>query len=386
MQARYTDQRVAVDLTPQPPPLRGEGEFGAPVGEWEIVVTAGAEAPAVRPSTAGAAAPSAQDAQLAIGLDIEGILELFEAWMRLDVGDGRASPLTLASYRCDVKQHLQWLAGHGLTPAAATTFTLKDFRAHLVESYQVSSVGRKLASVRRFYQMAHSHGMLPANPSFGLKSPADQTAQSERIKYLPLMTLKALFAATETARDPAAQVRDKAIVALMAIHGLRVCEVSRLDVGDVDLEAGEAGELAVLGKGRKRRKVLLTDETRVAVEKWLAVRRLVRTSPPAPSPMRGGGETAEALFLALSGPAERIGMRGLRTMVDGYLRKIGAKKPGVSCHALRHTYATQSLAAGASLLAISGSMGHSSVTTTQVYAQIVDKARNNPAKFLVGLL
>jgi site-specific recombinase XerD len=247
-------------------------------------------------------------------------------------------------------------------------------------------VGRKLASVRRFYQMAHSHGMLPANPSFGLKSPADQTAQSERIKYLPLMTLKALFAATETARDPAAQVRDKAIVALMAIHGLRVCEVSRLDVGDVDLEAGEAGELAVLGKGRKRRKVLLTDETRVAVEKWLAVRRLVRTSPPAPSPMRGGGETAEALFLALSGPAERIGMRGLRTMVDGYLRKIGAKKPGVSCHALRHTYATQSLAAGASLLAISGSMGHSSVTTTQVYAQIVDKARNNPAKFLVGLL
>jgi len=73
-------------------------------------------------------------------------------------------------------------------------------------------------------------------------------------------------------------------------------------------------------------------------------------------------------------------------MVNHYLEVVGAKKPGVSCHALRHSYATLSLAAGASLLAISGSLGHSSVTTTQVYAKIVDKARNNPAKLLGGLL
>ena len=367
-----------------------DGAAVAEVGAWEVVVSAGLEAPAVRESEGDR--PVAPTANVpAIGLDIDGILELFDGWMRLDVGDGAPSPLTLASYRGDVKQHLLWLAERGLTPAAVTTFTLKDFRAHLVGLHQVSTVGRKLASIRRFYQMAHSHGMLPTNPSYGLKSPKDKTAHSERVKYLTLMNLKALFAATETARDPAQQIRDKAILALMAIHGLRVCEVSRLDVSDVDLEAGEAGELVVLGKGAKRRKVLLTEDTRVCVEKWLAVRRLMK---PASVPGAGTVDrrsplqesATEALFLALSGPAERIGTRGLRSMTDHYLAKIGAKKAGVSCHALRHTYATQSLAAGASLLAISGSMGHSSVTTTQVYAQIVDKARNNPAKFLVGVL
>jgi len=83
---------------------------------------------------------------------------------------------------------------------------------------------------------------------------------------------------------------------------------------------------------------------------------------------------------------QRVGRRGIRGMVDGYLEKIGVKRDGVSCHSLRHTFGTQALAAGASLLAISQAMGHASVTTTQVYVKIVDKARNNPAKFLVGVL
>jgi site-specific recombinase XerD len=345
----------------------------APSSEWEVVVSAGAEAPTRTQEAGSRGQESEQVALEPVRLDIEGILELFDGWMKLDVGDGRASPLTLISYRSDMKQHLLWLVEQGLTPAQVTTYGLKAYRSHLVEQYKVSSVGRKLASIRRFYQMAHAHGFLPANVSYGLKSPVDKTEQSERIAYLTLVSLKALFAATETAREPAAQIRDKCILALMAIHGLRVCEVSRLDLADVDLEAGEEGTLAALGKGDKRRGVLLTDETRLTVEKWLAVRRLMHADSPA-------------LFLALSGPPERISTRGLRAMVDGYLVKIGAKKAGVSCHALRHTFATQSLAAGASLLAISGAMGHSSVTTTQVYAKIVDKARNNPAKFLVGLL
>jgi site-specific recombinase XerD len=326
----------------------------ADISTWDVVVSAGAEAPAV-------------------SLDIEAVLRAFDDWMRLDVADGRGSPLTLAAYRGDVKQHLTWLQKQAMMPTGANSFTMKEYRSFLIEQYQVSTVGRKLASVRRFYQMAQAHGLIPTNPTHGLKSPADKTAQCEKVKYLTLIALRDLLAATETARDQAAQIRDKCIVALMAIHGLRVCEVSRLDVEDVDLGAEEAGTLAVLGKGEKRRTVLLVDDTRVCIEKWLAVRQLMHAE-------------SAALFLALVGPAERMSTRGLRCMVDGYLKKIGAKRPGVSCHALRHTYATQSLAAGASLLAISGSLGHSSVTTTQVYAQIVEKGRSNPAKFLIGVL
>lgn len=335
----------------------------------EVVVCAGAEAPAMtadrRPQTAGA------------GLDVEGILALFEEWMRLDVGDGAASPATLSAYRGDVRQHLAWLAEQGLQPAGASKDALKGYRAWLVESYQVSTAGRKLASVRRFYEMAFMHGMIPANPAHGLKSPKDKTEQAERVKFLTLTAMQRLFEATGTARTPALRLRDKAILALMAIHGCRVCEVARLDVGDVDLQAGEAGTVTVLGKGNKKRAILLVDDSRLAIEMWIAARRLLRP-------------TSTALFVSLhwagSPHGERVSTRGLREMVDGYLTKIGAKREGVSCHALRHSYATQSLAAGASLLAISQTMGHASVTTTQVYAKIVDKARHNPAKFLVGVM
>ena len=73
-------------------------------------------------------------------------------------------------------------------------------------------------------------------------------------------------------------------------------------------------------------------------------------------------------------------------MVDWYLKKLSLKRPLVSCHALRHSFATLARAAGAKLGAISKALGHASVTTTQIYADIVDKQRENPANFLVGLL
>ena len=377
MQTRFSRRQQDVDV------IEGVEFMAVPdreagIGQWEVVVSAGAEAPAIRSQGAGDR-DREQRALTPAGMDIEAILGLFGEWMRLEVGDGKASSATLRAYSSDVRQHLEWLLGQGLTAAQVSQMTMKEWRAHLVASYQVSTAGRKLASVRRFYQMAHAYGMLPANPAYGLKSPRDKTDASERVKFLTLTALQALLEATATARTTAQQVRDRTIIVLMAIHGLRVAEVERLDLGDVDLEAGEAGTLAVVGKGDKRRTILLTDETRLEVEKWLAVRRLIKSD-------------SLALFVGLhwGGPVDelyqRVGRRGIRGMVDGYLEKIGAKRDGVSCHSLRHTFGTQALAAGASLLAISQAMGHASVTTTQVYVKIVDKARNNPAKFLVGVL
>jgi Site-specific recombinase XerD len=223
--------------------------------------------------------------------------------------------------------------------------------------------------------MARARGAMGHDPAVGLNAPPDKTERHEKVKYLGFDTVRRLLAQPNP--NDAKGIRDRAVMALMAVHGLRVVEVHRLDVGDVDLEAGEAGTLHVFGKGDKHRTILLTDETRLLIERWLAARKLMR-------------HDGAALFLSMhwSNGAEtgRISTRGLREMVDGYLVEIGAKKEGVSCHSLRHSYATLSLAAGAPLLAISGSLGHASVTTTQVYAKIVDKAKNNPAKLLGGLL
>lgn len=307
---------------------------------------------------------------------VEEMLEAFQRWMRLDVADGCASPETLRAYFCDVRQHLEWLVGLGLRPAEAGEDELKEFRAHLVERYAVSTVGRKLASVRRFYGMAVARGALGQNPAAGLKAPRDRTAREERVKYLTMEAVRRVLGLPNLATPKG--LRDKAALVLMSLHGLRVIEVHRLDLGEMELEVGEAGTLRVLGKGDKWRTVLLTEETREVLRMWLAARALMRSGSAAVFLTMHWGNRGE--------PGERISTRGIRGMVDGYLRAAGVKRAGISCHSLRHSFATLSLAAGGNLLAISGALGHSSVTTTQVYAKIVDKARHNPAKLLVGLL
>ena len=303
----------------------------------------------------------------------------FHGWMKLDVAEGAASPLTIRAYANDVRQHLTWLVAEGIPQVTAVTLeTLKQYRSYLVGRYALTTVGRKLAGVRRFYEMAFQRGFLPGNPAHQLKSPQDKTETSERVKYLTLIELRLLFGSLilEDPRD----IRDNAIIHLMALHGLRVCEIHNANLAQLDLAAGESGELQVLGKGRKLRTILLVPESRLAIEKWLAIRRMMH--PP----------DADALFVSMhnGGDADpagyRLGIRSTRDMVDRRLKAIGAKRPGVSCHSLRHSFATQALAAGAPLLAISDALGHASITTTQVYARIVDKAKNNPAKFLVGVL
>ena len=78
--------------------------------------------------------------------------------------------------------------------------------------------------------------------------------------------------------------------------------------------------------------------------------------------------------------------RAIRYVADGYLDDLGLKAAGISCHSLRHSAATWARAAGAKLDAIAGQLGHASVTTTQVYAKVVDRITENPAKFLESLL
>ena len=191
------------------------------------------------------------------------------------------------------------------------------------------------------------------------------------MKWLPLAAIQRLIEAP----DPSTQAgrRDRAMLLLMAIHGLRVSEVAGLTIDGLDLEGRR---LTVTGKGRKTRIIHLVDQSVDVLARWLAVR---------PELAREG---EVAIFVSLHHPDPGTGLHtaSIRYMVDRYLEALGLKREGVSCHALRHSFATLSRAAGARLDAISREMGHASVTTTQVYADIVDAAAENPARFLVGAL
>jgi integrase/recombinase XerD len=307
------------------------------------------------------------------GLRVGELMEAFTGWMRVDVADGNPSPLTLRCYAADVRQHLGWLADQGLTVVDVDEELLKSFRSGMIEDgYAVSTVARKLAAVRRFYELATARGTLQRNPAVRVRSPRERTNHIERVKYLTVDGIKALLSAPS--RSPRG-LRDKAMLVLMAMHGLRVAEVARLQIQDVELDAEEAGVVHVLGKGSKRRSILLTPETRFILKMWLQARSLMQLPH-------------EAFFvgMAWNGSQGPLSTRGIRHVVDGYLEALGLKRAGISCHSLRHSFATQALYYGADLYAISRALGHTSVKTTQIYAEIVDRARMNPSKVLGGLL
>jgi site-specific recombinase XerD len=166
----------------------------------------------------------------------------------------------------------------------------------------------------------------------------------------------------------------------MGVHGLRVAEVAGLTLSDVDLSESV---VRVLGKGRKVRTVYLTDRTTQVLADWL-------TEIPFRGDVRGSValDQVHAFFVVVgpNGPGTAIGARGIRYLVDKHLEELGLKAEGISCHALRHSAATWARAGGARLDAIAGMLGHASVTTTGVYAKIVDKIAENPARYLEELM
>jgi len=297
----------------------------------------------------------------------------------------RASPHTCDAYAYAFQLLFEFMSRRfGVAPSDLALEQLDaplvlDFLDHLQKQRGNTPRTRnaRLAAIRSFMRFVEQRVPAVLDQVRRVRAIPAQKTNTNIVQHLTDEEQRALL----DAPDPTTRlgIRDRAMLVLMAMHGLRVVECHRLSLEDVDLEAGEAGQIRVFGKGDKWRTVLLTEETREVLRMWLAARALMRSG-------------CRAVFLtmhwtnACSDPGERISTRGIRRMVNHYLEVVGAKKPGVSCHALRHSYATLSLAAGASLLAISGSLGHSSVTTTQVYAKIVDKARNNPAKLLGGLL
>jgi site-specific recombinase XerD len=300
------------------------------------------------------------------------LLAAFAEFLRLDVANGAASPETVRTYWGQVRAYLAWCEGAGVDPTQAKPADVKAYRAELIAlGRRAATVAGKLNAIRRFYAMAQANGYTHSNPAEGLRAPQDRTDASARVKWLPLVAIDRLLKAPDSRTTRGR--RDRAILAMMAIHGLRVVEIARLNVASVDL----AGQTAtILGKGGKKRTVILVDQSAAILREWLHARAQVA----AP------GEAALFVSLHHPEPGTRISRRNLRRAVDGYLSDLGIKRPGVSCHSLRHSFATLSRASGAKLDAISRALGHSSIAVTQIYADIVDAQAENPAAFLVGAL
>lgn len=267
---------------------------------------------------------------------------------------------TVAAYRRDLRAWRRHCAHHGVDPrrasAADVTRYLESLRAGAEPSprrYSPASVARMISSLRRLYRFLEHEMQVAADPTAKLVPP-------RRPRYLPkAISVDDVARLLEAPPDDLLGRRDRAVLETLYGGGLRISELTALDVDDLDLDEGLV--LIRSAKGGKSRKVPLGGKARSALESYS-----VKSRPALARRARSAGP---ALFLNARGG--RLGRQGCWKMISAHARRAGLER-GLSPHTLRHSFATHLLDAGADVRVVQELLGHSSLTSTQIYTLVSD--------------
>ena len=273
---------------------------------------------------------------------------------------------TVRAYESDVTQfldHAAVLAGikrGALEPSHLDRTAIRSFLAELHKRRLVARLGRAEARGARARSCATSAARAWSTTIAGAMVP---TPKREIRTPVHLSEQEMARLVTASATDQPLARRDRAILELFYAAGLRLSELAGLDVDDVNLSARM---VRTLGKGGKQRLVPFNTSTVTAIRAYLGDReRLIRERRPKPGAPASG--QADPLFVNYRGT--RLTVRSIDRLVRRYAAASGVR-PGVSPHALRHSFATHLLQRGADLRAIQELLGHARLSTTQRYTHV----------------
>lgn len=263
---------------------------------------------------------------------------------------------TIRAYSNDLKEFHSF---SDKKPEDIDNLEIRSFLASLhYRKLKKSSISRKLATIRSFYKYLHKEGYVKTNPAKLVSSP-------RLPKPLPkFLTIDETFSLMNAPQgDTFKATRDKSVIELLYSSGLRVSELTSLDISDLDIKESL---VRVKGKGKKERITPVGSNAMTAIKNYLPERISLK-------------KKSQALFLNNRGG--RLTQRSVRRILLEYCR-IAGLKGYPSPHTLRHTFATHLLHGGADLRAIQELLGHSSLSTTQRYthvdiahlAEVYDKA------------
>lgn len=262
------------------------------------------------------------------------------------------SSATVVAYQRDVADFADWCErGGAADPAAVDRVLLRRYLAFLnTRRYARRTIARKTASLRRYFAWLSRTGQIEANPAARLSAPHGEARLPHVLTRQELSVLLDEPRAAIDDDPPAIRLRDDAVLELLYGSGLRVAEVSALEVDSFDLDNRS---VRVWGKGNKERMLPMTAPSAAAVRAWLAAGRpelVTDATPPG------------AAFLNRRG--RRLSPRDVRRILDH--RSPVPTHP----HALRHSFATHLLDGGADLRVVQELLGHTSLQTTQVYTHV----------------
>ena len=261
------------------------------------------------------------------------------------------APNTIAAYRRDLTDYLEFLGGNQPDPAVVEEFAQSLTRRGLA----ASTISRKLAAVKGLHRFLVAEGRSQTDPTVLLRPPRRPEPFP---KALAVDEAIALVEAPDL--STVAGRRDRALLEVLYGTGARVSEATNLALHDVDLVDRV---LRLTGKGDRQRQVPLGTKAAEAIGRWLPDRLAVSARA-----RQASVKDRDALFLNLRG--RMLSRQSAFRLVRRYAAAVGIDPTSVSPHTLRHSAATHMVEAGADLRSVQVLLGHAKISTTQVYTRV----------------
>ncbi|UCE98450.1 MAG: tyrosine recombinase XerC [Dehalococcoidia bacterium] len=289
--------------------------------------------------------------------------EIFDRYINYLQAERNVSPYTIRNYSNDLlgnykrgseKGFFQFLRLRKINSIdSVDKGILRDYLSYLIDlGVAKGSITRKLSAIRSFYRFLLREGILKSNP-------IEQTASPRREARLPsFLTIEETVNLLKTPDIATPHgLRDRCLMELIYAAGLRVSELVKLNLMQVDLDAYE---IRVVGKGSKERVVLIGEPAAKALSDYLDNSRSLLL----------GNKTNNDLFINNKG--NRLSERMVQKILNKYAKRAGIDKR-VHPHLLRHTFATHLLDGGADLRVVQELLGHSNLSTTQIYTHVTQR-------------
>ncbi len=282
---------------------------------------------------------------------------LTEKYFMFLVETKNASNNTLLSYKRDINAFAEHMGQKSLTVDAVSSTIILDYLMGLQkDGKSASTVSRNLASIRSFYRFLQNKGIVSQDPTTNIHS---LKAEKKLPEVLTSEEVERLLNQPDV-REPKG-CRDKAMLELLYATGVRVTEMIELKMSDVDMDVGYIN----CNQGKKQRVLPIYSIAKKAVKNYIddARPRLLKYDTEA-----------ECLFLNCNGG--KITRQGFWKIIKQYAVAANIKKD-ITPHTLRHSFATHLLENGADLKSIQEMLGHSDISSTQIYTSVVKKQLND---------
>lgn len=262
---------------------------------------------------------------------------------------------TVRSYETDLRHFFNFIKDNNNEPIEAGQIDFHMIRAYLgglFKKYKKTTISRKLSAIRSFFNFIERNGLIESNPAAEISSPKQGS-------YIPeYLNVDDMFMLLDSPEPVTVQeVRNQAILELLYSCGIRVSELTGLNVPDIDFKERL---VTVIGKGNKERIVPIGRKALKAIEKYLELTALIRKKVESQSKLR-------PLFLNNRGG--RLSSRSISSIMKKFVKKYGLVND-ITPHSIRHTFATHLVDGGADLRSVQELLGHVSLSTTQKYTHV----------------